>query len=54
MIFFLAFPLTALGCAAFVICSFAPPLRRFALSFITLVCSLFPVLSCSSCGVSSQ
>jgi hypothetical protein len=32
MIFFIAFPLLAVGCACFLLCAAVPPLRRFALS----------------------
>jgi len=51
MIFFLAFPLTALGCAAFVICSFAPPLRRFALSSSLWFVACFPFFLAVAAGI---
>lgn len=42
MIFFIAFPLFAIGCAAFLICASVPPFRRFALSSSLWFAACFP------------
>lgn len=51
MIFFIAFPFLAAGCATFLICAAIPPLRRFALSLSLWFAACIPCLLASVASI---